>query len=65
LLDLADRDRIAQIFQEQSFEYVVKLADQAGVRSFKLLQRRWVVVNMSMGSTQSSLDPRTKSICQK
>lgn len=31
-IDLSDRDRIAQLFAEQSFEIVVNLAAQAGVR---------------------------------
>jgi UDP-glucuronate 4-epimerase len=32
LLDLADRDRILQLFQAHKFDYVVNLAAQAGVR---------------------------------
>lgn len=32
LLDLAERDRMLQLFQEQRFDYVVNLAAQAGVR---------------------------------
>ena len=32
LLDLADREHILQLFQEQKFDYVVNLAAQAGVR---------------------------------
>lgn len=32
LLDLADRDRMSQLFQAHSFDYVVNLAAQAGVR---------------------------------
>lgn len=31
-LDLANRDRILQLFPEQSFDYVINLAAQAGVR---------------------------------
>jgi UDP-glucuronate 4-epimerase len=31
-LDLADRDRILELFQQNSFDYVVNLAAQAGVR---------------------------------
>ncbi len=32
LLDLVERDRLLQLFQEQKFDYVVNLAAQAGVR---------------------------------
>ncbi len=32
LLDLAERDRLLQLFQAQKFDYVVNLAAQAGVR---------------------------------
>lgn len=32
LLDLVNRDRILQLFPEQSFDYVINLAAQAGVR---------------------------------
>lgn len=32
LLDLIERDRLLQLFQEQKFDYVVNLAAQAGVR---------------------------------
>jgi UDP-glucuronate 4-epimerase len=32
LLDLADREPLLQLFQEQSFDYVINLAAQAGVR---------------------------------
>ncbi|WP_250124297.1 NAD-dependent epimerase [Chroococcidiopsis sp. CCMEE 29] len=31
-IDLADRDRMAELFQEHKFDYVVNLAAQAGVR---------------------------------
>jgi UDP-glucuronate 4-epimerase len=31
-LDLADRDRLLELFQQQKFDYVVNLAAQAGVR---------------------------------
>jgi len=54
LLDLADRDRMLELFQEQKFDYVVNLAAQAGVRYS--LQNPFAYVDSNMAGFVNLLE---------
>src|SRR4028119_1937681 len=53
-LDLAERDRMLQLFQEQKFDYVINLAAQAGVRYS--LQNPFAYVDTNMAGFVNLLE---------
>lgn len=53
-LDLAERDRMLQMFQEQKFDYVINLAAQAGVRYS--LQNPFAYVDSNMAGFVNLLE---------
>ena len=54
LLDLVERDRLLQLFQEQKFDYVVNMAAQAGVRYS--LQNPFAYVDSNMAGFVNLLE---------
>lgn len=54
LLDLVERDRILQLFQQQRFDYVINLAAQAGVRYS--LQNPFAYVDSNMAGFVNLLE---------